>query len=74
VREAKGERPDLARAMGPSSNTPDLEPGQEVSEGQEELPPPPPSVPAAPPVPSGAAKPGSALPPVLPRFIPAAPH
>ncbi len=82
VREAKGERPDLAPAMGPSSNTPDLEPGQEVSEGQEELPPPPPSAPAAPPVPSGATKPGTnpgtkpgaSLPPLLPRFIPAAPH
>ena len=34
VREAHGERPDLAPGAPPSSATPDLEPAQEVSEGQ----------------------------------------
>jgi hypothetical protein len=48
VREAHGVRPELAPEATPSSATPDLEPGQEVSEGQEELPEPAAASPKAP--------------------------
>jgi D-alanyl-D-alanine carboxypeptidase/D-alanyl-D-alanine-endopeptidase (penicillin-binding protein 4) len=87
VREAHGVRPELAPETTPSSPTPDLEPGQEVTEGQEELPEPPPPSPKAPtPMDTAPHKPPAAptdsaphrLPaapsPTLPRFIPAAPH
>jgi PBP4 family serine-type D-alanyl-D-alanine carboxypeptidase len=69
VREAQGQRTDLTAALPQSSSTPDLEPGQEVGEGQEELPPPAPAAaaPAAAPAPR-------ALPSSFPRYIPAAPH
>ena len=77
VREAQGQRTDPRPEAAPSSVTPDLEPGQEVSEGEEELPPPAPVTP--PPPATGAAsgtgaKAGSPPPPAFPRFIPAAPH
>jgi D-alanyl-D-alanine carboxypeptidase/D-alanyl-D-alanine-endopeptidase (penicillin-binding protein 4) len=86
VREAHGVRPELAPEATPSSPTPDLEPGQEVTEGQEELPEPPPSPkapapmdtashkPPAAPTDSAPHKPPAAPAPTLPRFIPAAPH
>jgi serine-type D-Ala-D-Ala carboxypeptidase/endopeptidase (penicillin-binding protein 4) len=79
VRDAQGGVPGAAGAGVAPNAAPDLEAGQEVSEGDEELPPPPPNVPAAAkafaaPTPSaGAAKPGAPA-PALPRFIPAAPH
>jgi hypothetical protein len=87
VREAHGVRPELGPEATPSSATPDLEPGQEVTEGQEELPEPPPPNPKAPtpmdvaphkppaaPMNSAPHKPPAAPSPTLPRFIPAAPH
>jgi D-alanyl-D-alanine carboxypeptidase/D-alanyl-D-alanine-endopeptidase (penicillin-binding protein 4) len=75
VREAHGVRTDLAPELTPSSPTPDLEPGQEVGEGQEELPEPAAPGPKAPPPTAAAAhKPPAAPASQLPRFIPAAPH
>jgi hypothetical protein len=76
VREAHGERTDLTAAMPQSSSVPDLEPGQEVSEGQEELPPPPPPAPshAAAPAPAAAHPKPASLAPAFPRYFPAAPH
>ena len=87
VREAHGVRPELGPEATPSSATPDLEPGQEVTEGQEELPEPPPPNPKAPtpmdvaphkppaaPMNSAPRKLPAAPSPTLPRFIPAAPH
>jgi D-alanyl-D-alanine carboxypeptidase/D-alanyl-D-alanine-endopeptidase (penicillin-binding protein 4) len=71
VRDAQGGGPAAAGTGAPPSATPDLEVGQEVSEGEEELP--PPVAPPAPPLPSAGAKPAASA-PALPRFIPAAPH
>jgi D-alanyl-D-alanine carboxypeptidase/D-alanyl-D-alanine-endopeptidase (penicillin-binding protein 4) len=67
VRDAQAEPVGRAPETRPSSTTPDLEVGEEVSEGQEELPPP---LPAAPP----ASSPPAASPPAVPRYFPAAPH
>jgi D-alanyl-D-alanine carboxypeptidase/D-alanyl-D-alanine-endopeptidase (penicillin-binding protein 4) len=80
VREAQGGPAGTTRPgpeTTPSSTTPDLEAGQEVSEDEVELPAPSPSIaPSAPPAPSRPAAPTSppAKPPALPRFVPAAPH
>ena len=84
VREAHGARTDLGPETTPSSPAPDLESGEGVGEGQEELPEstspvapapaqaPPPAKAAAPaPADKACCKPAA---PPLPRFIPAAPH
>jgi D-alanyl-D-alanine carboxypeptidase/D-alanyl-D-alanine-endopeptidase (penicillin-binding protein 4) len=87
VREAHGVRPELAPEATPSSGTPDLESGEGVGEGQEELPElqtpsskasvpmdtAPRKQPAAP-TDTAAHKQPVAPAPQLPRFIPAAPH
>jgi len=80
VREAHGVRSELAPEVTPSSATPDLEPGQEVGEGQVEVPEPPeppaPTPKAPAPAPAVAPRACCMRPaaPALPRFIPAAPH
>ncbi|HLK91718.1 MAG TPA: D-alanyl-D-alanine carboxypeptidase/D-alanyl-D-alanine-endopeptidase [Polyangia bacterium] len=67
VRDAQSEPAGRAPETRPSSPTPDLEVGEEVSEGQEELP--PPAAPTTPPTPAPTAPPASQL-----RYFPAAPH
>ena len=62
VREAQGVPGGRPPETTPSSTTPDLEVGEEVSEGQEELPPPAPA-----PTPPAVRAPA-------PRYFPAAPH
>ena len=78
VREAHGGRNEVGPEATPLSPTPDVESGEEVGEGQEELPQPPPATtkaPAPPPPAERACCKQSAAPaPLLPRFIPAAPH
>jgi D-alanyl-D-alanine carboxypeptidase/D-alanyl-D-alanine-endopeptidase (penicillin-binding protein 4) len=64
VREAQGVPGGRPPETTPSSTTPDLEVGEEVSEGQEELPPP---MPAPAPTPPAVRAPA-------PRYFPAAPH
>jgi serine-type D-Ala-D-Ala carboxypeptidase/endopeptidase (penicillin-binding protein 4) len=62
AREAQGAQIDLSTGNAPATSTPDFEAGEEVSEGQEEVPPPPPL---------SVERPA----PPLPRaVIPAAPH
>jgi hypothetical protein len=77
VREAHGIRNELGPEATPLSPTPDVESGEEVGEGQEELPlPQPPAGTTKAPAPADRAccKQGAAPAPLLPRFIPAAPH
>ncbi len=82
VRDAQGGAgaPGAAGVGAAPNAAPDLEAGQEVSEGEEELPPPTPNVPsaanalAAPTPTGGGAKKPAAPAPAFPRFIPAAPH
>jgi serine-type D-Ala-D-Ala carboxypeptidase/endopeptidase (penicillin-binding protein 4) len=77
VREAHGVRKELGPETTPLSPIPDVESGEEVGEGQEELPqsPPPPATPKAPaPADQACCKQGATPAPRLPRFIPAAPH
>jgi len=66
VREAQGVPGGRPPETTPSSTTPDLEVGEEVSEGQEELPPPAPAPMPAPTPPAVRAP--------APRYFPAAPH
>jgi hypothetical protein len=77
VREAHGVRKELGPEAMPLSPTPDVESGEEVGEGQEELPQPPAATtkaPASAPADRACCKQGAAPAPLLPRFIPAAPH
>ncbi len=67
VRDAQAEPAGRAPEARPSSTTPDLEVGEEASEGQEELPPPVPITPAA-------TTPASPAPSPPFRYFPAAPH
>jgi D-alanyl-D-alanine carboxypeptidase/D-alanyl-D-alanine-endopeptidase (penicillin-binding protein 4) len=69
VRDAQAEPAARAPETRPLSPIPDLEVGEEVSEGQEELPPPP-----AAPAPPSATTPATPAAPSAPRYFPAAPH